>query len=153
MSETLEQRLMRDAQNALKEQNKRKREILTTLLAIVKKARIDAAGKPFGPAEELSALEKAKKQREEAVEIYRQAGKTEQMNKELEEIEIIKQYLPEQLSEDEVKAIVQRAIAETGATTIKEMGKVMAIVQPQTKGRFSAEKVAQIVKQNLSQSS
>lgn len=153
MSESLEQRLTKDAQTALKEHNARKREILTTLLAVVKKARIDAAGKPFGPAEELNALEKAKKQREEAAEIYRQAGKLDQMQKELEEIEIIKSYLPEPLPEEEVIKIVEKAIEETGAATIKDMGKVMALVQPQTKGRFPADKVAQIVKSKLGQSS
>lgn len=149
MSETLEQRLTKDAQAALKEHNSRKREILTTLLSIVKKARIDAAGKTFGHVEELTALEKAKKQREEAVEIYRQVGRTDQMERELEEIDIIKSYLPEPLSEEEVKSIVQNAIQEVGATSIKEMGKVMALVQPQTKGRFAADKVAQMIKSSL----
>ncbi len=146
MSDTLEQRLTHESQEALKNHNARRREILSTLLSAVKKARIDAAGKTFGPAEELGVLEKAKKQREESVELYKKANRQDMVEREQEEIEVIKTYLPEPLTEDEVKKIIADAITQTGAATIKDMGKVMGIVQAQTKGRFDAGKVAGLVK-------
>ncbi|MDK9700438.1 MAG: GatB/YqeY domain-containing protein [bacterium] len=149
MSETLEQRLTRESQEALKNHDARRREILSTILSAVKKARIDAAGKTFGPAEELGVLEKAKKQREESVGLYRQAGREDAAAKELEEIEVIKNYLPEPLTEEAVKQIIADAVAKTGAVTIKDMGKVMGLVQAQTKGRFDAAQVANLVKAAL----
>ena len=149
MSETLEQRLTHDSQEALKNHNARRREILGTILAAVKKARIDAAGKTFGPVEELSVLEKAKKQREESVELYLKANRQDMVDREREEIEVIKSYLPAPLTESEVKQIVFDAVTQTGATTIKDMGKVMGIVQAQTKGRFDSAKVVNLVKAAL----
>lgn len=146
---SLEQTLTTASQEALKARDARKREILTTLLAEVKKARIDAAGKPFGPTEELSVLEKAKKTREESLTMFEQAGRAELVERVKEEITVIRSYLPEPLSEDDVKKIVADAVAEVGATSIKDMGKVMGIVQPHTKGRFDAAKVATLVKAAL----
>ena len=149
MIEPLEQRLTHDAQEALKNHDARRREILTTLLAAVKKARIDAAGKKFGPDEELTVLEKSKKSREESIELYVKANRADMADREREEVEIIKTYLPEPLGEAEVKAIIVTAVEELSATTIKDMGKVLAIVMPQTKGRFDAGKVASFVKSAL----
>ncbi len=149
MSETLEQRLTHDAQEALKNHDARRREILTTILAAVKKARIDSMGKGFGPTEELTVLEKAKKQREESIVLYQKANRADMVEREQAEIEIIKSYLPTPLTEEEVKQIIADAVTQTGATSIKEMGKVMGIVQPQTKGRFDAGKIATLVKTSL----
>jgi len=149
MSETLEQRLTRESQEALKNHDARRREILSTLLSSVKKARIDAAGKTFGPTEELAVLEKAKKQREESIALYKQARREDAAAKEQEEIDTIRTYLPEPLTEDAVKKIITDAVAQTGATSIKEMGKVMGLVQSHTKGRFDAAQVATLVKAAL----
>jgi len=149
MLEPLEQRLTHDSQEALKSRDGRRREILSTLLSAVKKARIDAAGKTFGPTEELGVLEKAKKQREESVELYKKANRQDMVDREQEEIEVIKTYLPEPLTEHEVKKLIDDAVAQTSAVGVKDMGKVMGLVQKQTKGRFDAGKVATMVKAAL----
>ena len=149
MSEPLEQRLTHEVQAAVKARERRRTEMLRMLLAAVKKARIDAFGKTFGPLEEIVVLEKARKQREEAIELYHQANRPDLVAREQEEIELIRNYLPPPLSEAEVQEIVTAAIAQLGAATIRDMGKVMALVQSQTRGKYDNSAVAALVKAAL----
>lgn len=90
------------------------------------------------------------KKRREAIELYEKGGRAELAGKEKEELEILKKYLPEQMSEEEIKKLVQKAIESTGATSVKEMGKVMAELMPKVKGKADASLVSKIVKDELS---
>jgi uncharacterized protein YqeY len=100
-------------------------------------------------ADELDVLQRERKRRFEAAEAYRDGGRTDLAEAEEQEAELIRGYMPEQLSDEELNAIVGDAVAESGATSPKEMGKVMALVMPQVKGRADGKRVSNAVKEKL----
>jgi uncharacterized protein len=100
---------------------------------------------------ELKLLQKLVKQRRESAEIYKGAGREDLAEKEIFEAEIIEKYLPQQLSEAEVRERIKKIIAETGAATIKDMGKVMAKAGAELSGKADNKMVATIVKELLTQ--
>jgi hypothetical protein len=89
------------------------------------------------------------KKRRESIEGYEKGGRKEAAQKEREEMEILKKYLPEQLSEEEIKKIVKEAISQSGAKEQKDMGKVMAVLMPKVKGKADGGLVSKIVKELL----
>lgn len=99
--------------------------------------------------ETLEVLSYEIKKRKEAAIEYERANRHEMAEKEKQEIEILKKYLPEQLSEEEVRELVRGTIKETGASGQKDMGKVMAALMPKLKGRAEGSLVSQIVKETL----
>jgi uncharacterized protein len=99
--------------------------------------------------DEVQVLQRERKRRLEAAEAYRDGGRPHQAESEEREAEIIASYMPEQLSDEELAAIVGDAVAESGATSPAEMGKVMALVMPQVKGRADGKRVSAIVKEKL----
>jgi uncharacterized protein len=101
-------------------------------------------------ADEVEVLQRERKRRIEAAEAYREGGAADRAEAEEREAEIIGSYMPEQVSEAELEAIVGDAVAEAGATSPKEMGKVMALVMPQVKGRADGKRVSAVVKEKLS---
>ena len=103
-----------------------------------------------GGAEEVEVLQRERKRRLEAAEAYRDGGRPEQAQAEEREAEIISAYMPEQISDDELDAVVGDAVAESGASSPKEMGKVMALVMPKVKGRADGRRVSQLVREKLS---
>jgi uncharacterized protein YqeY len=100
-------------------------------------------------AEELDVLQRERKRRFEAAEAYRDGGRADRAEAEEREAELIGSYMPEQLSDEELNAIVGDAVAESGATSPKEMGKVMALVMPQVKARADGKRVSDAVKELL----
>jgi uncharacterized protein len=103
-----------------------------------------------GEADEAAVLQRERKRRLEAAEAYREAGRDDLASAEEREAALIEQYLPEQLSDDELHAIVGDAVAESGASSPKEMGKVMSLVMPRIQGRADGKRVSQLVKEKLS---
>ncbi len=97
----------------------------------------------------LKVLQSMVKKREEAAELYTKGGREELAAKEREEIRIIQDYLPAQMDEEELRQAVQAAIAETGASSMKEMGKVMGLLTKQLAGRAAASRISQLVKEQL----
>ena len=89
------------------------------------------------------------KKRNEAIDLYRKGGRDELAQKEEKELEILKAYLPEQMSEDEIRKLVQEAISFTGASSMQEMGKVMGTLMPKVKGKADASLVSNIVREAL----
>ncbi len=89
------------------------------------------------------------KKRKDAIVLYEQGGRKELADKEKKEVEILQKYLPTQISEGEIKKIIQEAIKKTGAKEIKEMGKVMAELMPKVKGRADSSLISKIVKESL----
>jgi uncharacterized protein len=90
------------------------------------------------------------KKRKDAVALYEQGNRPELAERESKEIDILKKYLPEQLSEDELKKIIQESIKKTGATEMKDTGKIMADIMPQVKGKADGSEISRIIKQILS---
>jgi uncharacterized protein YqeY len=99
--------------------------------------------------EELDVLQRERKRRFEAAEAYRDGGRADRAEAEEREAALIGSYMPEQLSDEELSAIVGDAVAESGATSPKEMGKVMALLMPQVKGRADGKRVSDAVKERL----
>lgn len=97
----------------------------------------------------LKILQSMVKKRQEAAEQYTKGGREELAAKEREEIKIIQTYLPAQLSDEELRRAVQAAIAETGASSMKDMGKVMGILNKQLSGRAASARISQVVKEML----
>jgi uncharacterized protein len=106
-------------------------------------------GRPLKEDEELQVLQRERKRRAEAAEAFRTAGRDEQAATEQEELEIIEEFMPEALGEDELEQIVDDAIAETGATSLRDLGRVMADVMPQVAGRADGSAVSQLVREKL----
>ena len=100
-------------------------------------------------AEELEVLQRERKRRLEAAEAYRGGGRAELADAEEREAEIISAYMPEPISDDELGAIVGDAVAQSGASSPKEMGRVMSMVMPQVKGRADGKRVSAAVQEKL----
>jgi len=99
--------------------------------------------------EELQVLQRERKRRIEAAEAFRAGGRDEQAEAEERELAVIEEFMPEPLSEEELERIVDDAIAETGATSIRDLGRVMADVMPQVAGRADGSTVSQLVREKL----
>ena len=125
----------------------REKERLHALRLIV--SELQKAEKDKG-ADEVQVLQRERKRRLEAAEAYRDGGRSDQAEAEEREAEIIASYMPEQLPEDELQAIVGDAVAQSGASSPQEMGKVMALVMPKVKGRADGKRVSAVVKEKLS---
>jgi uncharacterized protein len=102
-----------------------------------------------GDADEIAVLQRERKRRLESAEAYREAGRTDLAEGEEREAELIEGYLPEQLSDEELRAIVGDVVAETGASSPKEMGQVMSQVMPKVEGRADGKRVSGLVKELL----
>ena len=102
-----------------------------------------------GGDDEVAVLQRERKRRLEAAEAYREGGREEAAAAEEREAEIIASYLPEQISDEELGAIVGDAVAESGASSPQEMGKVMSLVMPKVKGRADGKRVSAAVREKL----
>lgn len=139
--------------DAMKARDERRVSTLRLVNAALKNADIEAQGKgkhALSDEELLGLLQKLIKQRQEAIELYDKAGRTELADRERGEIEIITAYLPKQMSEAEARAAVAQAIEATGAASIKDMGKVMAVLKQDYAGRLDFGKASGLVKAMLS---
>ncbi len=98
----------------------------------------------------LDVIGKEVKKRREAIELYEKGGRAELADKEKKELEILQSYLPDQMSEDEVKALIDAAVTQSGATTMQDMGRVMGILMPHLKGKADSGMVSNLVRAKLS---
>ena len=105
--------------------------------------------RPLSDDEELQVLQRERKKRVEAAEAFRNGGREEQAQAEERELSILEEFMPEPLNEDEIEEIVDDAIAEVGATSMADLGRVMADVMPQIAGRADGSVVSQIVREKL----
>lgn len=146
----LVEQLQADLTAAMKARDTATTSTLRMVMAAVKNARV-APGQEGEISDEqaLDLLSKESKKRREAIEAYQGAGRDELAAKEQAELEVIQRYLPQPLSEEEIAAIVDEAIAATGAGGPSDMGKVMGAVTPKTKGRADGRVVSALVKDRL----
>jgi uncharacterized protein YqeY len=136
---------------AMKAKNERAVSTLRMVNSTLKNADIEArgSGKQLGDAEVLAVLQKMVKQRQESVEMYKKGGRDDLVKQEEEEIAIIQGYLPKQMSEAEMAAAVDAAIRETGASTMKDMGKVIGLLRGKYAGQMDFGKASGMVKAKL----
>lgn len=148
----LKQRLTDDMTAALKARDELRLSTLRMAIAAVRKAEVAGkAAKELSEAEVVDVLSSEAKKRREAVTAYRDAGRDELAEKEEAEAEVLAEYLPEQLSEDEIVALVTETVAATGAAELgpRGIGKVMGALQPKVKGKADGAFVAAEVKRQL----
>jgi len=125
-----------------------RRDALTLILSSLRSAEKELQ-RPLSEDEELQVLQRERKKRLEAAEAFRSAGREEQAEKEEDELEVLEDYMPEPLSEEELEEIVDDVIAEVGATSIRDLGRVMADAMPRVSGRADGSVVSQLVREKL----
>jgi uncharacterized protein YqeY len=138
-SEVKEAMLARDAE---------RRDALRLILSSLRSAEKEIQ-RPLSDEEELQVLQRERKRRLEAAEAFRDGGREEQAEAEERELAVLQEFMPEPLSEDDLEEIVDDAIAENGATSMRDFGRVMADVMPQVSGRADGSVVSQLVKEKL----
>lgn len=142
--------LQKDLVSAMKNKDTVKVTTIRSIKTAITVAETAPGASELTDAEILKIIQKLIKQREDAATQYTAAGRPELADNELKEIEVMKTYLPQPITDDELVEIVKSAISETGATTMKEMGKVMSIVNARVAGRANGSVVANTVKRMLS---
>ncbi|NOR51212.1 MAG: GatB/YqeY domain-containing protein [Gammaproteobacteria bacterium] len=145
MSDSLKQRIQADMKSAMKNKEKKLLLMIRNILAAIKQIEVDERIE-LDETRTLAVIDKMVKQRRESIKQFSEAGRDELVAVEQAEIEILQGYLPEALSEDEIKQIIKDAIAESGATSMKEMGKVMGIVKPKVQGRADMGSISTVIK-------
>ncbi len=141
-------RMEADLTAAMKERDNERRDALRLILSSLRAAEKDLQ-RPLHDDEELQVLQRERKRRLESAEAFRAAGREEQAHAEEAELAVLEEFMPEPLSEDDLERIVDDAIAEVGATSMRDLGRVMADVMPQIAGRADGSAVSQIVREKL----
>jgi uncharacterized protein YqeY len=145
---TLKERITDDMKTAMRAGEKDRLATIRLVLAAVKQIEVDERI-TLDEARMLAVLEKLAKQRKESIAQFESGGRPDLVAKEAAELAVIQSYLPEQLSEAELDALIAEAISSTGATTIKDMGKVMGVVKSKAAGRADMGAVGARIKQKL----
>ncbi len=141
-------RLEDEVKDAMRAHDNERRDALRLIIASLKSAEKELL-RPLSHDEELQVLQRERKKRLEAAEAFRSGGREEQAEKEEAELAVLQEFMPEPISEDEIEQIVDDAIAENKATSMRDMGRVMADVMPQIAGRADGSAVSQIVREKL----
>ena len=144
----LKTRILEDVKLAMKAKQAERISALRLVTAAIKQKEVDERI-TLDDASLVAILEKMLKQRKESIALYQQGGRDDLVKKEQAEVEVISAYLPKQLSDAEVDAIIAAAISSSGAAGIKEMGKIMALVKPQLAGRADMSAVSSKIKAKL----
>lgn len=144
---SLEQQIMEEMKVAMKEKNEAVLRSLRAIKAEIIKAKTDpGAGGSIDEATEQKFLQKMMKQRRDSLDIFEKQGRADLAEKEKEEMVVIERFLPKQMSEDEIKDAVSKIIAETGASSAADMGKVMGVASKQLAGKADGKTISAIVK-------
>ena len=144
----LKQQITDAMKAAMKSGDKARLAVVRLMLAAVKQREVDERIE-LDDSQVLAVLDKMVKQRRDSIRQYGDAGRDDLVAQEAAEIEVIQEFLPTALSDDEIDAIIEAAITETGAASMRDMGKVMGIVKPQVQGRADVGQVSGRVKQRL----
>jgi uncharacterized protein len=145
---SLVEQLEVEVKDAMLARDSTRRDALRLILNSLRGAEKDLQ-RPLSGDEELQVLQRERKRRIEAAEAFRAGGREEQAAQEETELSILEEFMPAPLSEEELERIVDDAIAETGATSLRDMGRVMADVMPQVAGRADGSFVGQLVREKL----
>ncbi len=145
----MRERVYKDLTLALKARETEKAGVLRMLISSMKNAEIDGRGKTLTDADYAAVIKKEVKKRKDAIDAFTQGGRNDLVEKETAELAVLSSYLPEELPDEEVKKAVQEIIAQTGATTVKDMGKVMGLAMQKLKGQVDGGRVKTVVQELL----
>ena len=147
---SLEEKINKDLVVAMKAKDEVTLRSIRAIKSAIQLAKTDGTGQAIDEAREVQMLQKLVKTRQESLDIYTKNNRPELAEKEREEIEVIKRYLPAMLEGAELEAVLKKIVAETGATSAKDMGKVMGAANKQLAGKADGRAISEIVKRLLS---
>ena len=142
---SIKDQLMVDLKEAMKQKQKLRKSVITMLRAAIKQVEVDKRVE-LSDDQIIDIVATQVKQKRSVIDEFLKGGREDLADEARAEISVLEKYLPEQLSEDELKTLISGVISEVNATSMKDMGKVMGIVNPQVKGRADGKTVSQIVK-------
>ena len=145
---SLKERIQQDMKDAMRAGDKSRLGTIRLMLAAIKQKEVDDR-KDLDDAEVTLVLDKMVKQRRESVSQFEKAGRADLVEQETSELAVIQSYLPEPLGESELNTLIDAAMAQTGATSIRDMGKVMALLKPDLQGRADMGAVSALIKARL----
>lgn len=145
---SLKEQLMEDLKTSMKNKDKVRKNVVTMLRSAVKQKEVDERIE-LNDEGIIDIISKQVKQKRDSIEDFKRGNRDDLVDLTEKELEVLLEYLPEQLSEDELKQIVKQAINELGATSMKDMGKIMGKIMPQTKGKADGSLVNKIAKDYL----
>lgn len=146
---SLKEKIAEDLKKSMLAQNAFRTETLRSIRAEILKMDKSGMDREMNEEEELQLLNKQSKMRKESIEMFEAAGRTDLVERETKQLEIINEYLPKQLSREEAEAIIDNVINESGAASAKDIGKVMGPVMKELKGKFDGKIIQEIVKSRL----
>ncbi len=141
----LKERLNEDVKVAMRNKDRDRLVTLRMITAAIKQKEVDERVE-LDDTRVLAIIDKMARQHRDSIQQFEAAGRTDLVDKEKTELAIVQGYLPEQLGEDEIKQLIQSAIQTTGASSVKDMGKVMAIIRPQIQGRADMTRTSELIK-------
>ncbi|NOZ03648.1 MAG: GatB/YqeY domain-containing protein [FCB group bacterium] len=145
---TLFETIQKDMYQAMKSGRKQKATVLRGVLAKLNDKRIEKRDE-LSETEEIKVLQSLVKQRRESIDLYRKGGRTDLVEQESAELEILEQYLPKMMSEEEIRNLVKTVVEETGASSLSDIGKVMPQVMKRGAGRIDGKVAQRIVREFL----
>ena len=134
---SLKEKLQEDLKSSMKNKDTVRKSVVTLIRASIKQYEVD------------NRISKQLKQRRDALDEFAKANREDLISETEAEIKVLKEYLPQQLSEEELNEIVKLTISEVGATSMKDMGKIMSVIRPKVKGRADGKLINELVKANL----
>jgi uncharacterized protein len=149
MSSTLRDKIMEDVKTAMKNKESERLGAIRFLQAAIKNKEIEVRPNAITEQDVLSVIKKMAKQRKDSISEYEKAGRQDLADKEKFELTVIEQYLPQQMSEEQVKQIVEQVVAEKNAADIKQMGAVIKEVMARTAGQADGKMISELVKAKL----
>lgn len=149
MSNTLQKQIEQDLIDALKAKEEDKVNVLRFLKSALQNKAIDVKAQELTDEQVGEVVASEAKKRKESIAEFKKGGREDLANQEEKELEVLKKYLPEQMGEEEIVQIIDSAISETGASSPQDMGKVMAKVMPQVKGKADGGLVSKLVNEKL----
>ncbi len=147
----LKQKLQEELKQSMLAKDELKTSVLRMVLSAINYCEIQKGGAGYEATDEdvLAVIQKEAKQRKDSIGQFKNAGRQELVDKETKELEILQAYLPQQMSDEEIRNLVKEAVTQTGAKTIAEMGKVMGALMPKVKGKADGSLVSKIVREEL----
>lgn len=145
----IKQQLQADMKDAMRAQDKQRLATIRLALSALKQREVDERI-VLSDGDVLGILDKMLKQRRDSIQQFEAAGRDDLVAQETAEVEVLKSYLPQALSDAEITALIQKAISDAGAKDVKDLGKVVGLVKPQVQGRADMGAVSQKIKQALS---
>ncbi|WP_314118186.1 GatB/YqeY domain-containing protein [Peptostreptococcus stomatis] len=145
---SLKEKLQEDLKSSMKNKDTIRKSVVTLIRAAIKQYEVDNRVELADDAI-IDIISKQLKQRKDSLAEFEKANRDDLIEETKSEIQVLEGYLPQQLSEEELEKIVIETIAEVGATSMKDMGKIMATIKPKTAGRADGRKINELVKKNL----